>query len=136
MLTASRPIPPVVLVDDEEELLFTSKVLLRNHGIGPITTLQDSRKLLGYLEEHGASLVLLDLIMPNITGIELLPEIQRHFPEIPVVVMTAVHEVETAVSCMKEGHSITWSSPWKRAVSSPVSGAAWNARECSGRYAS
>ena len=103
MLTASRPIPPVVLVDDEEELLFTSKVLLRNHGIGPITTLQDSRKLLGYLEEHGASLVLLDLIMPNITGIELLPEIQRHFPEIPVAVMTAVHEVETAVSCMKEG---------------------------------
>jgi len=95
--------PPVVLVDDEEELLFTSSVLLRNHGIGPVVTIQDSRELMAFLEQNGASLVLLDLIMPNLTGQELLPEIQRHFPEIPVVIMTAVQELDTAVNCMKQG---------------------------------
>ncbi|MCP3870389.1 MAG: sigma-54-dependent Fis family transcriptional regulator [Gammaproteobacteria bacterium] len=103
MNTSANKNPPVVLVDDEEELLFTSSVLLRNHGIGPVTSIQDSRKLVGYLEENGASLVLLDLIMPNLTGLELLPEIQRRFPGIPVVIMTAVHELDTAVTCMKQG---------------------------------
>jgi len=103
MTVRTRNNPPVVLVDDEEELLFTSSVLLRNHGIGPVVTIQDSRTLLSYLEEHGASLVLLDLIMPNLTGQDLLPEIQHKFPQIPVVIMTAVHELDTAVNCMKQG---------------------------------
>ena len=41
--------------------------------------------------------------MPHVTGQELLPRLTRDYPEIPVVVMTASQEVETAVSCMKEG---------------------------------
>ncbi|HIJ83879.1 MAG: sigma-54-dependent transcriptional response regulator [Magnetococcales bacterium] len=94
---------PVVLVDDEEELLFTSMVLLRTHDIAPVVTYPDSRQLMRQLEIHGASVILLDLIMPNVTGRELLPQIRRYFPDIPVIIMTAVHEVETAVACMKEG---------------------------------
>ncbi len=103
MTTHARDNLSVVLVDDEEELLFTSSVLLRNHGIGPVVTIQDSRKLMAFLENNGASLVLLDLIMPNLTGQELLPEIQHKFPQIPVVIMTAVQELDTAVNCMKQG---------------------------------
>ncbi len=48
-------------------------------------------------------MVVLDLIMPNISGQELLPKIVQHHPEIPVVVMTAAQDVDTAVSCMKDG---------------------------------
>lgn len=98
-----RSAAPVVLVDDEEELLFTSMVLLRNHDISPIITCPDSRELMGLLEHHGAAVVLLDLIMPNLTGRELLSQIQRFYPDIPIIIMTAVHEVDTAVACMKEG---------------------------------
>ncbi|MBF0146812.1 MAG: sigma-54-dependent Fis family transcriptional regulator [Magnetococcales bacterium] len=103
MLRHQRYTAPVVLVDDEEELLFSSMVLLRNHDISPVVTYPDSRQLMSQLEIHGASVVLLDLIMPNLTGRELLSRIQRFFPDIPVIIMTAVHEVETAVACMKEG---------------------------------
>ncbi|MBF0420669.1 MAG: sigma-54-dependent Fis family transcriptional regulator [Magnetococcales bacterium] len=94
---------PVVLVDDEEELLFTSMVLLRNHDISPVMTIPDSRELLQHLAIHGASVVVLDLIMPNLTGRELLPQILHSFPAVPVIIMTAVHEIDTAVACMKEG---------------------------------
>ncbi|MEO5327328.1 MAG: sigma-54 dependent transcriptional regulator [Magnetococcus sp. THC-1_WYH] len=94
---------PVVLVDDEEELLFSSMVLLRNHDISPVVTYPDSRELISQLEIHGASVILLDLMMPNLTGRELLPQIRRFFPDIPVIIMTAVHDLDTAVSCMKEG---------------------------------
>jgi len=93
----------VVLVDDEEEVLFSSSVLLETHGVAPVVTMADGRELLPHLEQHGAGVVVLDLFMPHVSGVQLLPEIVQRHPEIPVVVMTASQEVETAVACMKEG---------------------------------
>lgn len=93
----------VVLVDDEEEVLFSSSIMLETHGISPVVTLREARELLSYLEANAAGVVVLDLFMPHISGLELLPEIVQSHPEIPVVVMTASQEVETAVLCMKEG---------------------------------
>ena len=94
---------PVLLVDDEEDVLFGSSYLLRMYGVKPVVTLQDARTLLPYLKNNPVSVVVLDLFMPHISGVELLPEIVRHHPEVPVVVMTASQEVDTAVSCMKVG---------------------------------
>ncbi len=93
----------VVLVDDEEDVLFSSSIMLDTHGISPVITLSDARELLSYLDAHPVGVVALDLFMPHVSGTELLPEIVQRHPEIPVVVMTASQEVETAVACMKEG---------------------------------
>ena len=93
----------VVLVDDEEEVLFSSGILLETHGIAPIVSFQDGRDLLPYLDEKGGGVVVLDLLMPRISGRDLLPDIIQRHPEIPVIVMTASQEIETAVECMKEG---------------------------------
>jgi DNA-binding NtrC family response regulator len=93
----------VVLVDDEDDILFGASYLLNCHGIMPVTTLSDSRDLLPLLDREGAALVLLDLLMPNLSGLDLLPQLIQGYPEIPIVVMTASQEVETAVRCMKEG---------------------------------
>ena len=49
----------VVLVDDEEEVLFSSSVLLESHGIAPVVTVVDGRELLPHLEEQGAGVVVL-----------------------------------------------------------------------------
>ena len=94
---------PVVLVDDEEDLLFATSYLLNSHGITSVVTLQDGRELLAYLDAHGAAMVVLDLFMPGVSGLELLPKIVQSQPEVPVVVMTAAQDVETAVACMREG---------------------------------
>lgn len=93
----------IVLVDDEDEVLFSSSIMLETHGLSPVVTLSDGRQLLPYLEESGAGVVVLDLFMPTVSGLDLLPGVVEAHPEIPVVVMTASQEVETAVSCMKEG---------------------------------
>ena len=87
----------VVLVDDEEEILFGSSVLLEAHGVSPVVTLNDGRELLPYLASRGAGIIVLDLFMPHVSGTELLPEIVQRHPEIPVVVMTASQEIETAL---------------------------------------
>lgn len=94
---------PVILVDDEEEILFGAEYLLNTHAINVVETLSDPRKLLPLMERKPTGVVVLDLFMPQMSGIELLPRIVQQFPEVPVVVMTASQEVETAVSCMKDG---------------------------------
>ncbi len=93
----------VFLVDDESTVLLSSKMILSSAGIGPIETVQDSRELIPLLSRQQAAVVVLDLFMPYMPGSQLLPEIIKQFPEVPVIVMTAAEEVDTAVACMKEG---------------------------------
>ncbi|MBF0270656.1 MAG: sigma-54-dependent Fis family transcriptional regulator [Magnetococcales bacterium] len=95
--------PPVFLVDDEEHVLDSLSLFLRGSGFKEVVTVQDSRDLMPLMLRQKAMTVILDLFMPHLSGIELLPEIIRHFPEVPVVVVTASQEVETAVACMREG---------------------------------
>jgi two-component system response regulator HydG len=94
---------PVVLVDDEEDILFGAAYLLNAHGITSVISLADPRALLPLLSREPVGMIVLDLFMPHVSGIDLLPKLVRDYPEVPVVVMTASQEVETAVSCMKEG---------------------------------
>ena len=94
---------PVLLVDDEPTVLLSSRMILGSAGIKQVLTLEDSRQVMPLLAEQDVSVVILDLFMPYISGTQLLPEIVREHPEIPVIVMTASQEIETAVACMKEG---------------------------------
>jgi two-component system response regulator HydG len=95
---------PVLFVDDEPHILKSSKLLIEGSGIvNPVMTLQDSRDVMSFLENRPAAVVLLDLFMPGLSGLELLPSIVRTYPHIPVIVMTAVDETDTAVECMKSG---------------------------------
>jgi DNA-binding NtrC family response regulator len=98
------PVPsPVVLVDDEQDLLDATGWLLGSHGIAPIISLGDGRELLPLLARASVGMILLDLFMPAIGGLELLPKVVEAYPEVPVVVMTAAQDVDTAVACMREG---------------------------------
>jgi len=94
---------PVVLVDDETTVLFSSKMILGSAGIKDVLTVEDSRELMPLLADQEVAAVVLDLFMPYLSGTQLLPEIISEHPELPVIVMTATQEVETAVACMKEG---------------------------------
>ncbi len=94
---------PVLLVDDETTVLLSSQMILRSAGIEPVETVQDSRDLIPLLTRQRVAVVVLDLFMPYIPGSRLLPEIIKQFPELPVIVMTAAQEVDTAVACMKDG---------------------------------
>ncbi len=94
---------PVLLVDDEPQMLLSSSMILRSAGIKDVVTMEDSREVLPFLIEQGASAIVLDLSMPYVPGAELLTEINHGFPEIPVIVMTATNELGTAVACMKSG---------------------------------
>jgi DNA-binding NtrC family response regulator len=102
----SRPKPysaAVLVVDDEESILLAIDTTLQLAGWENITTCSDSRKVEGILAAQPVDVVLLDLNMPYINGEQLLSDIHRQHPDIPVVVITGAVELETAVRCMKKG---------------------------------
>ncbi len=94
---------PVLLVDDEESVLFSSMTLLKSAGVRNVLTLSDARELEALLERQEVAVIVLDLLMPRVPGIELLPGLVQDNPQVPVIVMTAVQDVDTAVTCMKLG---------------------------------
>ena len=98
-------LPTILLVDDEEDILFSTQVMLKKAVPCKVQTISDSTRVMPYLEGQDVALVVLDLQMPGVTGQELLQMISYAYPNTPVLIVTAAHTVETAVDCMKLGAS-------------------------------
>lgn len=98
--------PPfaVLLVDDEPSFLRSlSLTLKRSGGIDNILCCQDSRQVMDMLAREDVGLVLLDLTMPHLSGEKLLPMIVEEYPEVGVIVISGLNQVETAVDCIRHG---------------------------------
>jgi DNA-binding NtrC family response regulator len=94
----------VLLVDDEPNWLDAlSMSLERNAGITNTILCEDSRQVMDILSRQEVGLVLLDLTMPHLPGQELLRLIAEQHPEIVVIVLSGMNQLETAISCMKLG---------------------------------
>ena len=97
--------PPILLVDDEPQLLHSASIVLRATGMPEVLTLQDSREVLHMLANREIGVLVLDLSMPHLSGKHVLENVAVDFPEVPVIVMTANNDLETAVQCMQIGAS-------------------------------
>jgi len=98
-----EPRKTVLLVDDEEHILTTNMLSLQGSGLSDVKTISDSRDVLPLLAAEPIAVIVLDLNMPHMTGLELLPKIVRNYPHIPVLLVTANDEIDTVVACMKAG---------------------------------
>lgn len=74
-------------------------------GFTEIETETDSRKALDKMSGTMINVVILDLVMPHLSGIDLLPQLLERHPEVPVIMVTASYDVKQAVECMKLGAS-------------------------------
>jgi len=103
-MKAANSLPlPVLLVDDEDQILLSAGTLLRASGISNVLTLNDSGAVMPLLAEQDVGVVVLDIGMPGRSGCDLLVDIAREYPHIPVIFMTAMNDLETAVLCMRSG---------------------------------
>ena len=103
MERALFPLLPVLIIDDEEDVLKSFTILLQSTGINNIICCSDSRKALDILSKQEASIILLDLFMSHVSGEQLLLKIGQRSPDIPVIIVTASNRLESAISCMKMG---------------------------------
>lgn len=94
----------VLLVDDEAAFLRSLSIVLeRRGGINHIFQCQDSRDAMGIIARENIGLVLLDLTMPNISGEDLLQQIVEEYPEVGVIIISGLNQLETAVNCIRLG---------------------------------
>lgn len=98
------PEQPILLVDDEAEWLRVLALSLRvSAGINHTVQCTDSREVMSLLEQKDYSLVLLDLNMPFLNGEQLLDAIQERYPNLPVIIISGMNQIETAINCIKAG---------------------------------
>ncbi len=98
-----KPPKPILVVDDEPNIREGISGALAAAGLTNVVTCGDSRQVLPLLSAMSCSLVLLDLTMPFVSGSEILQSIRGEYPGIPVIIITGINEVETAVECMRKG---------------------------------
>jgi DNA-binding NtrC family response regulator len=92
----------VLLVDDEEEFVETLAERMRNRGMEVATT-SSGAEALERVDDEDFDVVVLDLKMPGIDGLEALERIKRRRPDIQVVLLTGYATVEKGVEAMKLG---------------------------------
>ena len=92
----------ILVVDDEVNARTALTELLHDEGY-TVDAAADGFKALGKMADFAPDLVLTDLKMPGMDGIQLLGKIRETDAELPVVMMTAFGEVETAVGAMRAG---------------------------------
>ena len=93
----------VLIVDDEINTLKASASILKLNGIRNVVTESDSRLVMVIMNDGKLDVVLLDLFMPNISGMELLSLLQKQHPHVPVIIVTAASEMERVEECKQKG---------------------------------
>lgn len=92
----------ILLVDDDESLRRVTQFQLEQAGYEVVTAVGGAEALQA-LQRSPQDIVVTDLRMPGLSGLELLRKIRADFPEISVVIVTAFGTIETAVEAMKAG---------------------------------
>jgi DNA-binding NtrC family response regulator len=93
----------ILLVDDELPILQSCKRCLNTSGYKDVLTENDSRTVMELLAREEVSVIVLDIRMPHLTGLDLLPQIVKQHPQIPIILATASNDIEIVVNSMKEG---------------------------------
>ncbi len=94
--------PRVLVVDDEPDMVENCARILRRVGYQCLTA-TDSHRALAVLETERPDLVLTDLKMPGMDGMELLRRAREIDPALPVILITAFASIESAVTAIKDG---------------------------------
>lgn len=92
----------IIVVDDDEYVLDSTATLLRLSGFD-VLAVGSAEKALSAIGNRCFDLVLTDVNMPEVTGIDLLRRLREKDDELPVILMTAYAELNIAVSAVKEG---------------------------------
>ena len=115
--------PTTILVVDDEKVIRDGCILALKPEGYRVTTAENGQEALEVLARESVQVVLCDLKMPVMGALEVLEEMAKHYPDIPVIIMTGHGTVDNAVECMHKGaydfvtkpfsidHLILWRPP-------------------------
>ena len=116
MIAASAPesAPRVLVVDDESGILETLRILLKTEGFIPFTA-HGGRQGIEKIDEIKPDIVLTDVRMPDVTGVQVLSHARQVDSEIPVILMTAQATLQSAMQAVNEGAFYYIQKPFRNA---------------------
>ena len=92
----------ILVVDDEEAIREVVSTMLESRGYH-CTAVSNGRAAQDFVRQQTPDLVLSDMIMPEMDGIKLLEWLRNFDPEIPVIMVTAIHDISTALEAIRRG---------------------------------
>ncbi len=102
----------ILVIDDEDSMCNFMEIMLGKEGYEVETTIS-AKKAINLLKEHNYDLVIADLNMPEMSGIDVLKEVRTFKQEQDLIVVTAYASVDTAIEAMKEGAVDYITKPFK-----------------------
>ena len=101
-MTATRQKPSVLVIDDETGILDTLRILLRKEG-WEVTVAQGGKAGLEAIRTAAPDVVITDVRMPQVTGLDILAAVKEQDPMTPVILMTAQASLQTAIQAVNAG---------------------------------
>jgi len=99
---ASGALPSVLVIDDESGIVDSLRILLKNEGFAAHVAL-GGQEALNRLSEIDPDIVLTDVRMPTVGGMQVLSAVRARSPDTPVILMTAQATLQSAVQAVNEG---------------------------------
>ena len=90
------------IIDDDDSIRFVLQRALENEGM-QVTSFSSANKVLGRLNDGEPDAIITDVRMPGMDGLELLSRLSELHPELPVIIMTAHTDLDSAVSAYQGG---------------------------------
>jgi len=110
--TASTPKGKILVIDDEADIRESLDALLSLEGY-EVDLAANATEGAASLESHVYDLILLDLMMPDRSGMDVLKDVRERDRETPIFMITAYGTIDTAVSALKLGANDFFPKPWK-----------------------
>ncbi|MBW1739672.1 MAG: response regulator [Deltaproteobacteria bacterium] len=104
----------ILVVDDELDMLMLLRMIIEEKTSYEVETTNNPAEGLKMLREKDYDLVITDLKMPGMDGIELFDELKEIKPDIPVIIMTAYGSLETGDEAMKKGVADFITKPFRK----------------------
>ncbi|MEX2284155.1 MAG: sigma-54 dependent transcriptional regulator [Gemmatimonadota bacterium] len=104
----------IMVVDDERAILETVEILLRSEGFEPLV-FQNGKDALDELQKGLPDIVVTDIRMPGVTGLDILEAVRAKDPEVPVILMTAQASLQSAVKAVNQGAFYYLQKPFSNA---------------------
>ena len=92
-----------ILVVDDEEIVLRSCLRILSGDEFQVETVQDGRQALQKVEENLYDVMILDIMMPNVDGLEVLRRVKETHPNVDIIMVTGLAQIDTAVKAMKLG---------------------------------
>lgn len=102
MSAPSESLGSILVIDDEQDVVDLLSVYFSGSGYEVVGATQGADGLM-LADFHRPDVVLLDIMMPGLGGVEVLQQLRLRWPNLPVVMLTAVADVEIARSTLRRG---------------------------------